>query len=656
VRHLAEGLAERNYDLVYNLNFSRVSLLFAYLAGRKVRGYRPVKGGREFLREPWLALVYALVHTRQVNRMHLSDVFRHLAPVAEPEPWPAAPDTKEGEPIIALQVATRHPKRTWPLAAFTRLAALPVNRLGARVWLVEGGWPEAAQRLEAWLRESFPRPPDLTINLTPSRMGSVLAYATGAQDIRGMAANRTWELRTRPDWASYALIVSKARQANPFNLVDLFLREGGLAPDGQGLEVAVPREAYQEAEAFFEGLRLPANTALVGLFPGASHPARCWPPQQLARTALTLLENRSCHFFIFGSTGEAPLGEAISQLMPASATTSLLGRTTPAVLAAYLERLDLLITNDTGPMHLAAAVGTPAVALFLASARVQDTGPVGKGHVILEPQLDCHPCLAPCPQPRCHQAITPEAVSFWADKLLNKEPLFPLDDAPVLAPIRAYLSTTDPQGYHAYLPLVRRPLGPRDFWLWVHRAAWGQVLDGSTFSYAPLKEWLERMLLRHYLPPREDPGFMNGEHSLGDLCQTASRGEKLASEIGLLANSGQRSPVRVLQKVEALGVVDLTLRRIGVAFPELAAFVEFFFQEQRDKDGTEIPPLARELEQSYGQLRRLGELALERLAEMRMILGPFAGGENPSEMAQTVQDILTNREALPPESEGIPCR
>jgi ADP-heptose:LPS heptosyltransferase len=57
VRHLAECLAGRNYDLVYNLNFSRVSLLFAYLAGRKVRGYRPVKGGREFLRDPWLALV-----------------------------------------------------------------------------------------------------------------------------------------------------------------------------------------------------------------------------------------------------------------------------------------------------------------------------------------------------------------------------------------------------------------------------------------------------------------------------------------------------------------------------------------------------------------------------------------------------------------------
>jgi ADP-heptose:LPS heptosyltransferase len=119
VHHLAEGLRGQNYELVYNLNFSRVALLFSYLAGGEVRGYRPVRGGREFLREPWLALVYALVHARHLNRVHLSDVFRHLVPAVEHEPRPATPMLKEGEPIIALQVATRHPKCTWPLEVFT---------------------------------------------------------------------------------------------------------------------------------------------------------------------------------------------------------------------------------------------------------------------------------------------------------------------------------------------------------------------------------------------------------------------------------------------------------------------------------------------------------------------------------------------------------
>ena len=326
------------------------------------------------------------------------------------------------------------------------------------------------------------------------------------------------------------------------------------------------------------------------------------------------------------------------------------------MLAAYLKRLDLLISNDTGPMHLAAAMGTPTLALFLASARVQDTGPVGKGHVIIEPSLDCHPCLAPCPQPGCHHAIASEAVTFWAHKLLNQERLIPVDDDTVHHPTWVYLSATDLQGYHAYLPLVRRPLDSRDFWLWLHRAAWGQVLDGSTFSFSPLKEWLEMILIRHYLPPQADPGFVKGESSLSELRQAASRGEKLAVEILGLVDNGQPSPVRILQKIEALGEVDRALRRIGVAYPELAAFVEFFFLDQRDKHGTEVTPLAQELRAAYRRLRRIGEVALARLAELKMILGLPEEGENFWKMAQNVQKLVSNRESLPPESEGASCR
>ena len=583
-----------------------------------------------------------------INLMRLGDLIQ-TTPVLRCLRW-QYPDSR-----VTLAVKDLFKESARLLPGVDRLLPFPSVNL-AMLLDQEGGWPEAARSLGEWLQDSFPRPPDLVVNLTPNGLGSILAYATGAEEILGMAAYRTWELVFRPDWASYALVVSRARQANPFNLVDLFLREGGLSPDGRGLEVAVPPAAEKEAEEFLQGLNLPAGTALVGLFPGASQPKRRWPPDQFARTSLMLLEKRPCHFFIFGSAKEAPLVEAISQQVPPWTITSLCGRTSPAVLAAYLKRLDLLITNDTGPMHLAAAVGTPTLALFLASARVQDTGPVGRGHVIIEPQLDCHPCLAPCPRPRCHLAIRPEAVTFWADKLLAKESLIPLDEARVHRPIRVYLSTTDPQGYHAYLPLVRRPLGPRDFWLWLHRALWGQVLDGSTLSYAPLEEWLERMHLEHYLPPREDPGFMTGESCLLELCQTAGRGEELAAEILLLAGNGQQSLVRVLQKIEALGAVDRALRRIGAAFPELAAFVEFFFLNQRDKHGTEVVPLARELEAAYARLRRLGELGLARLGKLRMTLGPLPEGANLTEMAQTVQNMLTNREALPPESEVVSCR
>ena len=137
----------------------------------------------------------------------------------------------------------------------------------------------------------------------------------------------------------------------------------------------------------------------------------------------------------------------------------------------------------------------------------------------------------PVRQPRCHAAITPEAVTFWADKLLGNGDLRPWEEDRIFHSVRVYGSTTDPQGYHAYLPLVRRPLGSGDLWLWLHRAVWGQVLDESTMAFSPLRGWLKRVMLRHYSSPEKDPGLGSGGEKPGGIergCRTgrtAGRGD-----------------------------------------------------------------------------------------------------------------------------------
>jgi ADP-heptose:LPS heptosyltransferase len=296
LRFLVESFKGREYDLVYNLNFSRLSLLLSYMAGRNVRGYRPVKGGRDFLREPWLALVYALVHARQVNRVHLSDVFRHLAPAMDFEPRPMAPVVRPGEPIIALQVATRHPKRTWPLEAFSRLAGLLVNRLGARVWLVG-------------TRAEFPL-----------------------------------------------------------------------------------------GEALIEGLTLAQRERVV----------------------------------------------------------NLQGRTDLLELAARLREVHLLVSGDTGTLHLAAALGTRTLGVFLGPASCFETGPYGEGHYVFQAEPPCHPCAeagSACPEPICQAMIPPEAVADLAVSLCTRgEPPSP---PPLPAGTRLYRSVFDPLGM-TYAPLGAR--------------------------------------------------------------------------------------------------------------------------------------------------------------------------------------------------------
>jgi ADP-heptose:LPS heptosyltransferase len=102
------------------------------------------------------------------------------------------------------------------------------------------------------------------------------------------------------------------------------------------------------------------------------------------------------------------------------------GKTTMKELIALLRRLRLFITNDSGPMHLAAAVGTPVIVLFGPTDPAR-TGPYGNGHTILRSGIPCSPCFSRrCRNivtMECMTAIHPQQVIESATKLLKGEEL-----------------------------------------------------------------------------------------------------------------------------------------------------------------------------------------------------------------------------------------
>jgi ADP-heptose:LPS heptosyltransferase len=311
-------LQDHNFDIAYNLNFSRLSLLAAHLIKAPVKGYRPAAGGREFWREPWLAFIYALVHARVFNRVHLSDVFRHLAPTVETgSASPAPPPASGREPVIALQLATRHPKRTWPLPFFVHLACMLIQRLGARLCLL-------------------------------------------------------------------------------------------------------------------------------------------------------------------GSAGERPLGARLLRSLPPSfreRLDNLQGRTGLGELAERLQEADLLISGDTGTLHLAAALGTPVAAIFLGPALCFETGPYGIGHVILQAEPLCHPCAEAgpdCQEPVCRGMIGPELAAaavcaMWGHKDLSNAVHPP-------AGVRVYQSVMDRFGAD-YAIRAGKPPGWADLVGRAYRAAGARLLE-----------------------------------------------------------------------------------------------------------------------------------------------------------------------------------
>ena len=124
-----------------------------------------------------------------------------------------------------------------------------------------------------------------------------------------------------------------------------------------------------------------------------------------------MIQELKAGIIILGSKEDIPLAEKISFLASGKPLVAA-GKTSLKTLSALLERVDLLVTNDSGPMHIAAALGTPVVALF-GPTNPGLTGPYGDGHIVIRKEMECSPCLrGPCihGRPICMEAITEEEV------------------------------------------------------------------------------------------------------------------------------------------------------------------------------------------------------------------------------------------------------
>ena len=144
------------------------------------------------------------------------------------------------------------------------------------------------------------------------------------------------------------------------------------------------------ADALFKEAEPSDGARMVGLFPGSNAPSRRWPAERYAALASRLGAD-GARVILFGGVGDRLLTFAIrSAARPAPLDWA--GRTPLLTLAACFERLDLLVSNDTGPMHLAAAVGTPILDLC-GAADERVTGPRGAASRVLVHPIHCRPCV-----------------------------------------------------------------------------------------------------------------------------------------------------------------------------------------------------------------------------------------------------------------------
>jgi len=187
-------------------------------------------------------------------------------------------------------------------------------------------------------------------------------------------------------------------------------------------------EDRNHALKMFESQGLTSDVPVLGIFPGAGWRPRCWLPERFAAVADLAIQHGS-KVVIFGGPGEDEIVDNVAQNMK-NTPILMKERVTLRQLAAMIERCDVLLSNDTGPMHISVAVGTTTVALFGPGNHIKFQ-PIGDKHITIRHDVPCNPCKQftdKCKDNVCMKLITVDEVWDVVYKRLKIENLYNIDN------------------------------------------------------------------------------------------------------------------------------------------------------------------------------------------------------------------------------------
>jgi len=279
-------------------------------------------------------------------------------------------------------------------------------------WKSPRRWPEAVRSVR-WMREQqF----DLVIDLQFLARSATFAWLANGKSLVGLD-----EIREGAR-GFYDRVTPRASFHT--HAVDWYLSVLPLlgVPVHKNFEwiPARPQIAAQVKQKWFSQFST-LNSQLVLLQPGARWDNKHWPVEHFADLVRRLAQTfPDVRFAVLGSDDDKSLGKRIADAAPARCL-NLCGETTLPEMIEWLRLCDLMITNDTGPMHVAAALGTPLVALF-GPTEPRRTGPYGQLDHVVRIDLPCAPCLKSyCTWKNpveCLTAIPPAAVFEQARRRL----------------------------------------------------------------------------------------------------------------------------------------------------------------------------------------------------------------------------------------------
>lgn len=236
---------------------------------------------------------------------------------------------------------------------------------------------------------------DLVIDLQGLLRSGIITKSTGAPVRIGFQEARE---------GSRFFYTHKVKGGKDIHAVDRYLKIASvLGCDVSRVSFPFPPESSSTCNSQLFTFNLPRDYAI--LVPGARWQTKRWPPERFGELASRL----PLQSIIVGSKADSDSAELIVSLSEGKAV-SLAGKTSLKELIAVMRKAKFVISNDSGPMHIAAALGIPVYAIF-GPTDPQKTGPYGKGHTIIRGEEPCAPCFKrTCEDVKCLEGLSVDKV------------------------------------------------------------------------------------------------------------------------------------------------------------------------------------------------------------------------------------------------------
>lgn len=295
--------------------------------------------------------------------------------------------------------------------------------------LLTNQWPVYVKQITGFISRLRDREYDMVFDFQAALKGA--AWIAMVHGKRKIGFDRGLEHQEHSYLALNERIPAVSMETHALDRNLMMLEAAGIPHSSIEYRLPVMPGHHRRAAELLSVSGIPEGQPFMVINPMATWETKLWDPQKFAQVADRIQSTSGWPVVFTGGPGDRAYNEIILTRMQTSAP-NLAGRTDLMTLAALLQRAGLMITTDTGPMHIAAAVGTPTIALFGPTAPWR-TGPYGQGHRIVRTDLPCSPCFKRrCPDtPACMSSIRVEQVmSAVHDQLSSNANAQPIASPP----------------------------------------------------------------------------------------------------------------------------------------------------------------------------------------------------------------------------------